>query len=180
LDTAAVIHQLEKEWNFYNYFYGKLIDIVYHKPAVTIDYLFPDLIEFYTEHLASGIMQGMKRPSSEMIVEFIAAATRFKHQGFREEQEARIIVIPMPQSVSAIARAQQTPGSQKADKPIRSKTRDGVSIPYVTLFDRDVERLPIKRVIVGPAQDQGARFAEARVAIHRKYPLSRSETPFIG
>jgi len=179
-DTANVIDQLEKEWNFYDYFYGKLIDVVYQTPSVPIDQLFPDLIGFYTEHLAGGIMQGMKRPSSEMIVEFIAAATRFKHQGFREEQEARIIVIPMPKSVSDITRAQKAPGSLKAEKLVALKTRGEVSVPYVSLFERDAKRLPIKRVIVGPARDQDMRFKDARSAVGRKYPLIRSKTPFVG
>jgi len=179
-DTAKVIDQLETEWNCYHYFYGKLIDVIYHTPSVPIDQLFPDLISFYTEHLASGIMQGMKRPSSEMIVEFIAAATRFKHQGFREEQEARIIVIPMPKSVSDVSRAQKAPGSERADKPVASKIRSGMSVPYLSLFEGVAKRLPIKRVIVGPALDQDTRFKDARSAVRRKYPLVRSETPFVG
>src|SRR5437660_12037085 len=125
-------------------------------------------------------MQGMQGPSRATIVEFIADATRFKHQGFREEQEARIIVIPMPQRVSDVARAQKLPGSEKADKPIKSKTRDEVNIPYAALFEREGSRLPIKRIIVGPARNQDASFADARTAVHRDFPLWRSDTPFVG
>lgn len=179
-DTRRMINLLSKEWESYNYIYSKLIDVVYHTPEINIRGLFPDLIDFYAEHLANGITQRMEGPSREMIVEFIAAATRFKNQAFREEQEARIIVIRMPQHVSDLARDQKLPSSEKQDKPIRSKTRDGVEIPYVALFERDGSRLPIRRIIVGPTRNQDTSFADARAAIGRRFPLSRSETPFIG
>src|SRR5205807_4492915 len=104
-DTGKMIPLLRKEWKSYSYFYSRLVDVVYHTPSIGTEALFPDLINFYAEHLSDGIMQGMQGPSRATIVEFIAAATRFKHQGFREEQEARIIVIPMPQRVSDVARA---------------------------------------------------------------------------
>lgn len=179
-DTGKMVSLLKKEWEYYDYFYSKLSDVVYHTPSISIEGLFPDLINFYAEHLADGITQGMQGPSREMIVEFIAAATRFKHQGFREEQEARIIVIPMPHHVSDIARAQKLPGSEKENKLIKSKIRDEVDIPYVALFEREGSRLPIRRLIVGPARNQDTSFANAIAAIGRNFPLWRSETPFIG
>jgi hypothetical protein len=179
-DTERMITLLSREWGSYNYFYSKLINVVYHTTNESAESFFTDLINLYTAHLVEGITQGMQALSSDMIVEFIAAATRFKHQGFREEQEARIIVIPMPQRVSAIAQAQKPTDPQKDDKPIKSKTRDRVNIPYAVLFERGATRLPIKRIIVGPARNQDASFNDARAAIGRKLRLWRSETPFIG
>ena len=179
-DTEEMIKLLSGEWKTYHLFYLKLAEVVYHSPGVGIESVFPDLINVYVEYLVDAAIRGMKQLSEPMIVDFIAAATRFKHQGFREEQESRIISIPMPTHVAEIARSRKLPGSEKEDKRIRSRAAEFAKARYLTLFEEKGTRLPITRIIVGPAREADQSFAAARAAVGRKFRLKRSETPFIG
>jgi hypothetical protein len=73
---------------------------------------------------------------------FMRCTTRFKHPGFREEQEIRVVYIRQQHSA--------VPEGRRPLKPIEFRKHRGGYVPYVQLFGETDQKLPIKRIIVGP------------------------------
>jgi hypothetical protein len=109
----------------------------------------------------------------------------YKHWGFWEEHEVRVVAIPVDSEVASLAEAQ---GETRPQKPIKVFLRGGIPIPYLELFvPRDVPkvptRLPIKRVIVGPHSEQALRAqAVQRLLAANGYDAEVvcSQIPYIG
>lgn len=78
----------------------------------------------------------------------------WKHRGFREEREVRIVVgEPSPKIQRELANEVTTPF-----RKIYAFSRDGIAVPCIHLFeDQKLETLPIRRVIVGPHLDKEQR-----------------------
>lgn len=73
---------------------------------------------------------------------FTQSIVRMKHPGFSEECEVRLVYIkPEDDAV---------PESKPPAKKISFRHRSGGRVPYVCLFHELENRLPIKRIIVGP------------------------------
>jgi hypothetical protein len=113
-------------------------------------------------------------------VALLSTAPRFKHQGFREEQEVRVIAIPGKQSTADMMRSERPEQEVAPLKAVRSRVVAAGECPYIALFDCLRETLPIKRIIVGPSTNQDENIIRVRHLIKNNFPLSRSATPFIS
>lgn len=75
----------------------------------------------------------------------------YKHWGFHEEREVRIVSIPPSEELIQQGRAA---GERRPVRPRKMFIRGGTPVPYLDLFAQDPRneafRLPILRVIVGP------------------------------
>jgi hypothetical protein len=81
-----------------------------------------------------------------------ALSVLYKHRGFREEAEVRIVAMPVhPTLVVATAGDEVRP-----EKPVAITLRDGALVPHLALFGNG-QRLPISSVIVGPHRDRERR-----------------------
>jgi len=58
--------------------------------------------------------------------------------------------------------------------------RDGRSRHHISLFGKDVAKLPITRVIVGPSRHQDKNTELAQQILGTNIPVWKSATPFIG
>jgi len=89
----------------------------------------------------------------------VACACRFKHWGFSEEKEFRIVAVPTSSEVIQIAKQQGKTISPQ--KPVSYFPTNGTRVPYLNLFEGITgspdKRLPIKRVIVGPHPEKEKR-----------------------
>ncbi len=109
----------------------------------------------------------------------------YKHWGFWEEREVRVVAIPVD---AEIARSAATEGETKPQKPIKTFLRGGLPVPYLELFTQPASsheqvRLPIKRVIVGPHREAGLRAqAIQRLLAANDYEAEVvcSQIPYIG
>lgn len=181
-DTQGLISLLEKESESF-YWVGIGIDeVVYAISQVSVASFYVVLVAELAKIVESGIRRGL--PKMELtpiaITNFLDAATRFKHQGFKEEREVRIVAIPgSSETADAVSReyAAFKPGPIKATRANSSENRGR---PYITLFDTLDAMLPIKRVIVGPSRHQENNYERAANVIERQFPLARSMTPFLG
>jgi len=80
----------------------------------------------------------------------ITLSCLFKHWGFHEEQEVRVVAIPPNQEVLSAAK---DAGETRKPREISVISRGGLLVPYIELFkggSGQSTKLPIKRVIVGP------------------------------
>jgi hypothetical protein len=114
----------------------------------------------------SGILDGRVPDAPDDGFEpFVAGATLFKHRGFREEREVRIVGAPGSQRVMERVQAEHEDFRPAPLKIVR-QTESGRR--YVALFDSLGERLPIKRIIVGPSRDQDSNYLRALVSQRRE------------
>lgn len=80
----------------------------------------------------------------------ITLSCLYKHWGFHEEQEVRVIAIPPNEEVLRLAKQS---GEAREPRRISTMSRGGMLVPYLDLFGTSsppTRKLPIKQVIVGP------------------------------
>lgn len=80
----------------------------------------------------------------------ILLSCMYKHWGFHEEQEVRVVAIPPNEDIMKLARDK---GEEREARGISTVPRGGMLVPYLELFNHgtpSTRKLPIKRVIVGP------------------------------
>jgi Protein of unknown function (DUF2971) len=112
-------------------------------------------------------------------------ACRYKHWGFKEENEVRLVFIPHIRTALEDAAAGQI---SSTPLPIQQNIRGGTHVPYVALLQgvtSKKKRLPISRVIVGPCavreRDRRVRAVEILLQnYHIDAKVTVSEIPYIG
>jgi len=119
----------------------------------------------------------------EIYYPFIRCACRYKHWGFHEEKEVRVIAIPPNRALFA---EQRTHGLVTEKKPRRHFVRAGTPVPCIDLFDGITnlpdKPLPIIRIIVGPHRDKDKRRRGVENLLGQyglDIPVTVSEIPYI-
>lgn len=106
----------------------------------------------------------------------VKGSTILKHEGFREEQEVRIVIAPIMTN-SSFAQVSDV------SKFKRIYCRDGPRGPvsYIKALEESDHPLPITRIIVGPGLMQDRNFDAVRFAVaDRAIDVVKSETPYVG
>jgi len=122
-------------------------------------------------------------PDEQMYPALLMCACRYKHWGFREEQEVRLIsALPVSEEVQTQMNARGLPL-----KPRHFRTRSGTTVPYLALFDgitgTSGRSLPIKRIIVGPHSDGENRKRAVQLLLRQhsvQADVSVSAIPYVG
>lgn len=110
---------------------------------------------------------------------FARMASLFKHQGFYEEEETRIVAAPWREGVlDEQLREDPSHLDSHVDKKIKQEQTDKGK-RSISLF-ADSPNLPIDRIIVGPSQDQEENFQFAKDITRNRVRISRSKTPYVG
>lgn len=125
----------------------------------------------------------------ESLVEIFSAimrcACRYKHWGFKEENEVRLIFIPNNREVCEYAR---TEGITIKEVPRKQFIRGGTNVPFVDLLEGITSKnrsLPIQRVIVGPCaeRERDRRVRAAEILLHEHHinaNVTASKIPYVG
>jgi hypothetical protein len=114
---------------------------------------------------------------NEIFNPFVKCLSRFKHKGFSEEKEIRLIVF-LP-NLTAASRV----GDGRLEKVIKFHSSQNMLVPYIELFEgRDT--LPIKKIKVGPSPYAEMRKRSIQILLKRKgiNPdiVSISQIPYRG
>lgn len=183
-DTSRLSTLLEKEarkWG-YDIFIG---DVVYSSDS---DEKFRKELGEDTDILSARIRDFLVTQSSEHLdhvyYPFVRCACRYKHWGFDEEKEVRIIAIPPMREVFEEQKAQ---GLLTEEKKLCHFVRGGTPVPCVHLFEEITEipdnPLPITRIIIGPHRDKEKRqhAVESLLSQHQlNIPVTVTEIPYVG
>lgn len=121
----------------------------------------------------------------EIYSAIMRCACRYKHWGFKEENEVRVIFIPNNREVCEYAR---TEGITIREVPRKQFIRGGTNVPFVDLLEgitSSNRSLPIQRVIVGPCaeQERDRRVRAVEILLHEhhvKANVTASEIPYVG
>lgn len=137
-----------------------------------------DKIAVYQAEIFEQQLQRKNEPlkAEDAYPSFVECITRYKHQGFKEEQEVRIVVIPTVLDRSYQELAGDEYCKSKLEKERKFCDKNGRSRPYIELF----RSLPIEKIIVGPHKDKDSRATALRIMLRNTdIEVTVSEIPYI-
>jgi hypothetical protein len=182
-DTArldALLHEEAEKWAW-DLFGG---DVIYSSDPPD---KFREDLGPATDAIKAGVAEFIRSAGNHDALEpvyyaLIQCACRYKHWGFDEEREVRIVAIPANKE---IAEESQRRNLGIPEKPRHSFVRNGAVVPCIHLFEgimADRNRvLPITRVIVGPHPEKDSRRRATDILLHENgfdIPVSESEIPY--
>ena len=134
-------------------------------------------IEGMIRCIHEGALDPMVQNHENAFRDFASCMSRYKHRGFKEENEVRICAFPAIRDEKDGLDKDQL----KPEKERTFRTKNGEQVPYIELFNTLDQDLPIERIIVGPHQNKEARVSALRVMLHgTSIKVSDSDIPFIG
>jgi len=175
-DTPRLCRRFAEEFDAHYWVYLRSDAVRYAVDEVPLDELFPELVEAGAKTLKDFLLARIRTPEMG-IVEFLTGATLFKHQGFLEEREVRIVAIPGTKALSDQGKREH---ADFPDLPLPNiLTNPDNGRRYIPLFDGISSQLPIVRVIVGPSRSQTANARFARSVVGSEIPVICSATPWL-
>lgn len=183
-DTVEFQKLLEEESGSYHYQHLQWGDVYYYGIDPADQPSGSDVQEF-EEQVRHGIAGLLRGRSADEVPDFYQAITSlsclYKHRGFWEEREVRVIAIPASDDVANMARME---GETRDRRTLKTFVRAGAPVPYLELFGKSPPaRLPIKQVIVGPhSASAWRRAAVERLLAANGYDceIVCSDIPYIG
>ncbi len=177
-DTVKLSELLWHEFNSHYWLHLNISPVYYVLSTASIEEIFPKVIERCGYFVAGILENRVPPPMDDGFAPFVAGATLFKHHGFSEEREVRIVAIPGSDEVQKTVQAEY-PAEFKASplKCIRERGSSNGKRRYIALFDTLGVRLPIKRVIVGPCRHQNENYERVTALLGDSILVSVSVTP---
>ena len=185
-NTQKLEAMLTGEARAHHYMHVQIGDVYYHGIDPHIQPATPDVAE-YEAIVHQGVSRMMRGGTAEETIRFYEAVTSlsclYKHWGFWEEREIRVVVVPASSEVATAGELQAPP-----QKEIKLFDRGERKLPYLELFsngraaDADA-RLPINRVIVGPHKSREIHAESVRQALASAgyaAEVVQSQIPYIG
>jgi hypothetical protein len=173
-DTPQLFELLGKEHATHAYMNLAIDPVRYLYPDTPVSEVFPQL-RAMCDHMMRYLLDNKHGEPEDIFSDFIKSAIFCKHHAFHEEREVRVAVRPATEGWRA-AIAGQGKWAVPPSKPIIGG--DG-SRRRIVLFDTLGERLPIKRVIVGPCADQQSNAEKIRALLGAEVAIRCSETPYL-
>jgi hypothetical protein len=187
-DPAGIDQLLEEEARSFSYQHMQWGDVYYYGPDHAIQTSTED-IEILEGRVAAGIARHVRQQAMPNEGDFYEAMTSlsclYKHWGFHEEREVRVIAVPCSPNVTEMIKRD---GEDLPLKLPKTFLRSGIHVPYIELFtslnaQSSKSKLPLKRVVVGPQVDSASRrlSVERLLRVHGyQVPVICSEIPYLG
>jgi hypothetical protein len=184
-DTKKIEDILTQEANKFEYSIGLISDIIYSNDEQKLDEELPndlsvlaDIVKlfFNQENLNSESAPDV----SHAFEPFVHCISRYKHYGFREENEVRIVVMPTIINNEMLELGKSSGYKFKPQKEIKYRNTNDKHIPYIELFNSSDITLPIEKIIIGPHPDKTSRAAELREKLRdTDIEITYSDIPFV-
>ncbi len=185
-DTQKLEKMLEIEADKFQYSAMHLSDLIYsddenrlkQELSEDLSIMADDIRKIYNHQRVSekenvGALEGY--------IPVVNCISRYKHRGFSEENEVRIVVLPTILNQELLKLASTHGVKLKPEKERKFRNKNGQLIPYIELFNSIDIELPIERIIVGPHKEKEARAAALRVMMRNtKIKITCSDIPYVG
>ncbi|MCX7220037.1 MAG: DUF2971 domain-containing protein [Burkholderiales bacterium] len=187
-DSSRLEEILKTEATSFWYQHVQWGDVHYHQDDDDLDNAEPEIQEA-EDALRDSIGRYIKNSIVEELESTFEPVSTlsclFKHWGFHEEREVRIVVIPPNAELVQEGRAN---GEVRATREPKSFVRGGTPVPYIDLFalepNNDVGfRLPILRVIIGPHAQSSLRKTSVEELLRARgiaAEVAISRIPYVG
>lgn len=191
-ESAKLEEILDKrEVPAFQYQFGNFSDVDYDFPEGSGSSVHPERErwEAVVQHVFKQFILSRGTESLHLHTEISALSLRYKHHGFSEEAEVRMVLIPIHDEVHKVALevAKSKKETLMPRKPIKFRERGGVLIPYLQLFGGAINgptgKLPIRRILVGPHVDRDKRASAVRSMVNQygmSIPVEVSGIPYLG
>ena len=182
-DAKKLDNLIENEIREFRYWPCFIADVIYDN-GEDLAIIFPDLgtdLLLMARKLAKGEFEEFSNLFlHQFLPKLLVSASRWKHGGFNEEKECRIVVGVSPPTPGELISPNES-SEAKLFKKIHYRPGRNGSIPYVRLFDELKEHLPITRVLLGPSINQKANLERVMQLVGtRKIDIQTSDIPFVG
>lgn len=184
-DSGALETLLRTEGTTFWYQHAQWGDVYYHQDGDDLVNAEPEIHEA-EDALRNSIRGYIRDPSArqlEATFEPVASLScLYKHWGFHEEREVRIVAIPPNEELTREGRAS---GETRVVRQPKIFLRGGTPVPYLDLFSREEQgtRLPIVRIIVGPHPQSHLRRQSVEQLLRTKGIVAEvqvSQIPYVG
>jgi hypothetical protein len=176
-DTKRLEALIEEERDAYQYLFIGLRKAHYHKDRKEMPDSFVELVTQAKDVIVLA-MSGADFSVDELFVPFVTSATTIKHRGFEEEREVRLVAMALSQLGDE--KVKGVPGYvSKALKNVFPCDINAKIKHHIRLFGDERSKLPIVKVIVGPARDQKYNAEIARRTVGKNAEIVCSATPLI-
>lgn len=192
----------EDEEDKYDYDFWHISDVVYSnndqkfKEEIAESGLLEHIGE-YVQHMIQKLIPAQNNvgilDATKAYPAFIQCISRYKHHGFTEENEVRIVTLPAIQNEKRVKEARKMKHPLSPEKQRKFLQKNGKHTPYIELFRKSDTALlsenikqsditlPIKRIIVGPHKDKDVRTASLRTMLRNTdIEVHLSDIPYIG
>jgi len=186
-ETKKLERLLYLEHDRFKYMPCSISDVIYFRKEVDLAEHIPDLLRYLNEDVENMFSrqyaghENVGKTLENLSAQLFSVAGRVKHEAFREESECRIIA-GIPDGPHKDEFEEQAGSHVK-----RIHYRPGItdSIPYIKLFAGLGEKLPVKRIIVGPSRNQKASEYRVRELVDKfgrvaEITVQCSNIPFVG
>jgi Protein of unknown function (DUF2971) len=171
LKTEDLKNMCNSENQSFHYAYLDITPVVYSnedkKYDLMLDELSPHLTVFLQE-LYEQTLHGKKEPPDlkNILIPLMQCFTRYKHRGFKEEHEARIVARPLVFPNNEVIDIDDIDFyKSKPEKKREFRDKNGVQVPYIELFRSLDQKLAIEKIIVGPHRDKELRAVALRIML---------------
>jgi hypothetical protein len=184
-NTQKLEEILKKEGERYSYDEGHFADVSYSDDEEKFETeILPDVasITAFAEGCFNNMILGKQEApdDSKVFRAFIKSISLYKHCGFKEENEVRIVCLPTVQDEENLKPAKKEGSTLKPEKERKFRTKNGKLIPYIELFDSTDIVLPIEKIIVGPHKEKNTRASALRVMLRStKIEITVSDIPYV-
>ena len=186
-DTKKLEEMLEQEVKRFEYSAGLIADLVYSDDEQRLKEELSKELSILADTVKQLFDPENSREEIEKIdasnayIPFVSCISRYKHYGFREENEVRIVALPAVINQGLLDLASADGVTLKPEKEIKFRQKNGQRIPYVELFNSADLELPIEKIIVGPHKEKEARA----IALREKFgdmniEITCSNIPYVG
>jgi hypothetical protein len=184
-DTENLEEMLAKEAIRYEYSAVLLADLIYSDDEQKLKdeladgiKILADITRQFFNH--ENIRKGKEIDSSQGYIPFVRCISRYKHFGFSEEKEVRVVALPTLIDEELIRLAKAKKSTLNPEKVRKFREKDEQRVPYIELFGWDNIKLPIKKIIIGPHRDKKARETELRELLSKtNIEIACSEIPYV-
>lgn len=175
-DSLALDRLLSQEWKAHYWLSLDLTSAMYLDDVALFEKQFSKLID-ETGNMIVSAMRGENVIRDAFVGPFLNAATAYKHRGFSEERELRILALPHS---SVMVKRHAKPEHLEGIPPFKELHKVPESKTHIALFSSLNAQLPITRIIIGPSRNQKQQVEFARSLVDGRVPIYVSETPFTG
>ena len=184
-DTKGLEEILSIEAKRFEYSTVMIADIIYSDDEQKLQEelsddltILADIAKLFFNH--KNLSQKIVAEAEKGFHPFVKCISRYKHHGFSEENEVRVVAMPtfIDEEYIKLAKANNVTLMPEKRKKFRRKI--GKSIPYIELFDSDDIDLPIEKIIIGPHKDKETRAAILRKRLRKtKIEITCSDIPYV-
>lgn len=186
-NTNKLEEILEMEAKEFSYSAFHLADLVYSNDEKKLEEelsddlaIIADVIKLFFDHKRLNEKEVLKK-AEKAYIPFVQCISRYKHCGFSEENEVRVVALPTVIDQGYLELAEKEGVKPQPEKEGKFRQKNGQHIPYIELFNSIDIDLPIEQIIVGPHKEKETRAAALRVMLGKtNIEITCSDIPYVG